>query len=104
MAKVLFTEPAEYDLIDIEYYIHVHLCNPESASRIVDGILDKAKMLATYPKEHPYVGDDLLERIGIRMTAFGNYNIFYYYDEEMEVVHIIRILYNKTDWINLLKH
>lgn len=59
MAKVLFTEPAEYDLIDIEYYIHVHLCNPELAGRIVDGILDKAKMLATYSKKHPYVGDDL---------------------------------------------
>ena len=38
MAKILFTEPAEYDLLDTEYYIHVHLCNPQAAKRIVDGI------------------------------------------------------------------
>lgn len=28
MANVVFTEPAEYDLLDIEYYIFVDLCNP----------------------------------------------------------------------------
>lgn len=26
MAKIYITQPAEYDLIDIEYYIHVDLC------------------------------------------------------------------------------
>lgn len=28
MASVVFTEPAEYDLMDIEYYIYVDLSNP----------------------------------------------------------------------------
>lgn len=27
--SVLFTEPAEYDLLDIEYYIFVDLCSPQ---------------------------------------------------------------------------
>ena len=30
-ARVVFTEPAEYDLLDIEYYIFVDLCNPQAA-------------------------------------------------------------------------
>ena len=34
MASVVFTEPAEYDLLDIEYYIFVDLCNPQAAQRI----------------------------------------------------------------------
>lgn len=42
MANVVFTEPAEYDLLDIEYYIFVDLCNPQAAQRISDGILDAA--------------------------------------------------------------
>lgn len=103
MVNVVFTEPAEYDLLDIEYYIFVDLCNPQAANRISDGILDAAGRLAEYPEGHPFVEDELLRRIGLRMTYFDNYNIFYYYDAEKEVVYIIRILYQKADWQNILK-
>lgn len=103
MANVLFTEPAEYDLIDIEYYICVRLCNPSAASRVTDGILEKAKKLSDFPEEHSYVEDDLLGKIGIRRTAFDNYNIFYRYDDKTDVVHILRILYNRTSWKDILK-
>ena len=48
MARVVFTEPAEYDLLDIEYYIFVDLCNPQAAQRISDGILGAAGKLAEY--------------------------------------------------------
>ncbi|MDE6603741.1 MAG: type II toxin-antitoxin system RelE/ParE family toxin [Lachnospiraceae bacterium] len=46
MARVVFTEPAEYDLLDIEYYIFVDLCNPQEAQRISDGILGVVDKLA----------------------------------------------------------
>lgn len=103
MAEVVFTEPAEYDLLDIEYYIFADLCNPQAAQRISDGILDAADKLTEYPLGHSLVDDELLGRIGIRITYFDNYNIFYYYDMENDVVYIIRILYNKADWQNILK-
>ena len=60
MARVVFTEPAEYDLLDIEYYIFVDLCNPQAAHRISNGILDTANRLAEYPAAHPLVNDELL--------------------------------------------
>ena len=97
MASVVFTEPAEYDLLDIEYYIFVDLCNPQAAHRISDGILEAVDRLVEYPEGHPLVDDELLRHIGLRMTYFDNYNIFYYYDRENEVVYIIRVLYNKAD-------
>ncbi len=103
MARVVFTEPAEYDLLDIEYYIFVDLCNPQAAQRISDGILDAAGKLEEYPEGHPLVGDELLGRMGIHITYFDNYNIFYYYDMQNDVVYIIRVLYNKADWQNILK-
>ncbi len=103
MARVVFTEPAEYDLLDIEYYIFVDLCNPQAAQRISEGILGAAGKLAEYPEGHPLVGDELLGRMGIRITYFDNYNIFYYYDMQNDVVYIIRVLYNKADWQNILK-
>ena len=100
---MVFTEPAEYDLLDIEYYIFVDLCNPQAAQRISDGILDVAGKLEEYPEGHPLVGDELLGRMGIRITYFDNYNIFYYYDMQNDIVYIIRVLYNKADWQNILK-
>ena len=103
MANVVFTEPAEYDLLDIEYYIFVDLCNPQASQRITDGILDAAELLGEYPAGHPFVEDELLRSVGLRMTHFDNYNIFYYYDLESDVVYIIRILYNKADWQTILK-
>ena len=54
MASVVFTEPAESDLLDIEYYIFVDRCNPQAAQRIADGILDAAEKLSEYPIGHPW--------------------------------------------------
>lgn len=98
MAKVIFAGSAENDLLDIEYYISTQLKNPQAARRISDGILDTAEKLCEYPLRHPLVSDELLRSLGLRMTMFDNYNIFYHYDESGDIVYIIRILYNKVDW------
>lgn len=103
MAEIILTEPAEYDLLDIEYYIHVHLNNPQASIRVTNGIIDVMRELEDYPTRFQFVNDDLLKKIGLRMTWFDNYNIFYYYDELTDIVHIIRILYSKADWQNILK-
>ena len=68
MANVVFTEPAEYDLLDIEYYIFVDLCNPQAAQRISDGILDTAEKLSEYPTAHPLIDDELLRSVGLLTT------------------------------------
>ena len=65
VANVVFTEPAEYDLLDIEYYIFVDLCNPQAAQRISDGILDAAEKLSEYPTAHPLIDDELLRSVGL---------------------------------------
>ena len=102
MAKIFLTEPAEYDLIDIEYYITSHLCNSIAADRIIDGILNIIDELVDFPDKHQFVKNELLARLGVRMTWFDNYNIFYYYDIQADVIHILRILYNRADWHNIL--
>lgn len=99
----MFTEPAEYDLLDIEYYIFVDLNNPQASERVIDGILDAAEKPEDFPEEHPLLDDELLRRLGLRMTRFDNYNIFYYYNEQQDIVYIIRVLYNKADWKSILK-
>ena len=104
MAKIVFSEPAEYDLLGIEYYIYKNLCNPQASKRITDGILKTIEKLAVNPEIHPLVADELLCRMKLRMTFFDNYNIFYYYAIKEDIIYIVRILYNKMDWNNLLKN
>lgn len=102
MTSITFTQPAEYDLIDIEYYIFCELENPQAADKIIDGIVDTVELLRTFPKSYPLVHDTLLKNVGVRMTYYENYNIFYIYNELEDVVYVIRILYNRSDWQNIL--
>ena len=102
MTDVIITEPAEYDLIDIEYYIGIELENMSSAERITDGIIAQIEKLADMPQKYKLIDDILLENLGIRMTYYENYNIFYKYNEQEDVVYVLRILYNKTDWKKII--
>ena len=99
MNKVIFTEPAEYDLLDIEYYIHVRLCNRDAADRMMDGILEQANSLADFPMKCPFVEDELLRAIGIRVAGFENYYIFYIYDAKTLWGTWIQIEENNHHWV-----
>jgi toxin ParE1/3/4 len=103
VAKVVFAKTAKYDLLDIEYYIFTELENPQAANRVSHGILNVAESLKLYPMRHALVNDEFLSEIGVRRVQFDNYNIFYYYDSESDIVYIIRILFNRVDWKNVLK-
>jgi len=70
MSKVLFTEPAEYDLVSIEDYIRDILNNPTSAIRVVDDIIKEFYLLKQFPKKHGYVRDKFLIGLGTRMSKF----------------------------------
>lgn len=103
MANVIFTKHAKYDLLDVEYYIYTELCNPQAAKRITDGILNVVESLKEYPARHALVKDSILRNAELRRTEFENYNIFYSYNVNQNIVYIIRILYNRTDWKHILK-
>lgn len=45
-----------------------------------------------------------MRSVGLRMTHFDNYNIFYYFDKQEDVVYIIRVLYSKVDWQRLFRN
>lgn len=103
MSIVKFTEPAEFDLILIDNYISKELMNPDASKNTIDGIINTAEKLCMFPREHQLVSDSVLAHLGFRMTWYENYNIFYIYDEFDDVVHIIRVLYDKQDWQTILK-
>lgn len=100
--NIEITEPAENDLYEIGVYISKELLEPETGKKVVSKIAEGIIALEYMPLRNSLVADYRLACKGIRKIMVGKYAIFYIVDEESKTVTIIRILYSRRDWINLL--
>ena len=97
------TGKAERDLNDAVDYIDYNLLNPLAADRLLEKTEAEINKLATMPKRHKIVDDPVLAAWGIRFIRINNYLAFYIVDEENKIVHLVRFLYGKRDWISILR-
>jgi addiction module RelE/StbE family toxin len=100
--NIEITKPAEKDLYEIGRYISRELLEPEIAKKMVSQIAIGIITLEEMPLRNALVADARLAYKGIRKIMVDNYIIFYLVNEEIKIVTIIRILYGRRDWINLL--
>ena len=64
---------------------------------------EKIGALADFPQKFEVVSDKLLSLWGIRFTIVMNYLAFYTVDDTTQTVYIVRFLYGKSNWVNILK-
>lgn len=102
MYDIQITEPAEKDLYEIGAYISKELLEPETAKKVISKIAKGVNSLEDMPLRNALLADDRLAYKGIRKIMMDNYIVFYIVTEESKIVTIIRILYSRRDWINLL--
>lgn len=55
-----------------------------------------------FPTMHPFVNDPLAKSLGFRMIRFESYNVFYRYDDKLDTIYIVRILYEGANWQYIL--
>lgn len=96
------SEPAERDVLDIARYISAELTAPEAALETVEALFGGMQSLNENPQRQGLVRDERLAAKGYRALPVKNYLIFYIVSEQAQMVDIIRILYNRRDWVNLL--
>ena len=101
--KVLIAQPAIEDLRGIADYIANELREPSTAKKLVGKIKEAVMSLGEMPTRHALVSDEGLAAQGIRWLMVDNYMVFYVVSEKNRTVVVIRILYGRRDWINLLK-
>jgi plasmid stabilization system protein ParE len=90
--------------VDSSYnYIKDKLEAPMAAENLIKEILEKLNKIRENPNIRPLVQDKYLASLGYRLINVKNYMIFYIIDEDNKHVKIIRFLYNKRNWINILK-
>ena len=102
MYKIELTLAAHEDLEDIVYYISKNLKEPTIARKIYTKIINEIKKLKTMPHRHAYVSDIYLHSLGIRPFYIDHYITPYIIIEEKKTVLILRVLYARRDWKNLL--
>lgn len=102
MYKVIITKPAEDDLLSAINYIDEEIKNPIAAQRLLGKFEKIIGTLASMPLRHELVPDDYLRQLGIRSIPIDNYLAFYIARVEEETVIVVRILYARRDWQNIL--
>jgi toxin ParE1/3/4 len=101
--RVYLTRYAMRDLRQAFSYITYELREPPAAKKLAERIKTSVMGLAELPFRHALVSDENLASQGFRQTMVDNYMIFYLVSEDDNTVTVVRILYGKRNWINLLK-
>lgn len=100
MYRVSFSPEAVDDLKDIKQYIKDELGNEQAAKNTVAKILKKVKMLSDFPES----GSNLSAIIGFdtdyRYLVCDNYIAFYRIEDKN--VFIVRVLYGRRNYMQIL--
>lgn len=100
--KIFLTRKAYGDLRDIYHYIKEELQNKSSALKIIDEIEERIRVLKDYPLSGSPVKDKILLKKGYRKLIINNYIALYTCDDHGKIVNIIRVIYGKRDYLNLI--
>ena len=100
MAKINFTPDALEDLKQIKQYITDELCSEQSAINAVGKITKRIRQLADFPESGAPLSSIINLEVPYRFLVCGNYTAFY--KVENDEVHIIRILYARRNFMQIL--
>jgi plasmid stabilization system protein ParE len=101
MYKLIFGKIFKEDVKSSVIYINNTLQAPVAAQRLKTEIKKAYKILKDTPFIYPVVPNDYLASYGFRFTMVKNYMMFYIVEENQ--INIVRFLYGRRDWINILK-
>ncbi|MCL2129875.1 MAG: type II toxin-antitoxin system RelE/ParE family toxin [Treponema sp.] len=103
MYFVNITDIAEEEILSTVKYIADELKAPVAANNLLDDIEKHEKTLEETPNIYPNVPDEYLAIKGLKFVIIKKYLMFFTVDEVDKTVNVIRFLYGRRDWKNMLK-
>ena len=103
MYSLSITDVAEEDILNTVKYIADVLKAPMAVNSLLNEIERHEEILENSPNIYPFVPDEYLAEKGIKFTMVKNYVMFYTINENDKIVTVIRFLYGRRDWKNILK-
>ena len=98
--NVEYSKDSKQDLIGIKQYIKNNLQEPEIAQKLISKIRKEINSLKDNPEIYAIIDDDVIRRIEIRKIIVDNYIVFYRVKNNN--IQIVRVMYGRRNWINLL--
>lgn len=98
--NIEYSKESKEDLVEIKQYIKYNLQEPEIAQKLISKIRKEINALKHNPKSYSTIDDDLIKKLEIRKLIVDNYIVFY--RTKNDNVEIVRIMYGRRNWINLL--
>ena len=98
--KEVNSKEAKQDLISIKQYIKYNLQEPEIAQKLIFKIRKEINNLKDNPKLYTIIDNNIIKELKIRKLIVDNYIIFFRIKNNC--IQIVRIMYRKRNWINLL--
>ena len=103
MYRLKFSKLYDTDVDSSYNYITCNLQAPMAAENLIKETILKLEKLKENPKIRPLVQDKYLAALGYRSMKVKNYLIFYIIGDDDKHVKIVRFLYGKRNWMNILK-
>jgi len=97
------TDIAEEDILSTVRYIANVLKNSIAANSLLDEIEKHERILEETPGIYPSVHDEYLAEKGLKYVKIKNFLLFFTLDKKNKIVNIVRFLYGRRDWKNILK-
>ncbi len=100
MTEIKFSPEAIADLEQTKAYITEELCNEQAAIGTVAKITKRIRMLSGFPESGAPLSSIVYFETDYRFLVCGNYTVFYRI--ENHTVKIVRVLYGRRNFIQIL--
>ena len=97
--KYIVYQDAVEDFDQIIQYITYSLKNPEGAMKLIQLFESKLHSIMSFPNSYPIIYNSKLELSDLRKCKMGNYLIIYILNQELAQIEIVRIIYQREDYL-----
>ena len=102
MRKMLINAPARGDLESIDSYLRFEKCNPQAADHFASKVREVYDAVFGNPLAFRLCPDRYLAARGYRPAKVMRYIMLYRYDEQADIMHIIRFFHELQDYAYIL--
>lgn len=101
--KVIFTDTAKSDLLEIARSIAELSKDKALAVRFVRELQEETKRLEQFPESGAVPRDRVLKSSGYRFLVHGDYLLFYLYKKEENAAYVMAVFHGKRDYFRVMK-
>lgn len=95
--RVEITKYAKNQMRDIARYVKLKLKNPDAAKLLLHDLKKAIVSLVNMPQRIPLTEEEIWREQGIYKMPVKNYLVYFWIDENKNIVYVTAVIYNKRE-------